>query len=139
MDTPSAAAAANIFSAAAAVVRFSRAASPETARETRGCTRFRGVKFAGFSGRRLLTTTHGLAGSVSEYCLDRRDAADGGAAAPVAGAVADGGADGFGAADGGADAERVPGGADDAAGLVEGAAGAAEVGVAVPRGTPGEP
>jgi hypothetical protein len=38
----------------------------------------------------LLTITQGLAGAVSEYCLDRREAADGGAAAVVVVAVADG-------------------------------------------------
>jgi hypothetical protein len=38
-----------------------------------------------------LTITQGLAGAVSEYCLGRREAADGGAAAAVVvGAAADG-------------------------------------------------
>ncbi|MDQ0619779.1 hypothetical protein QFZ33_003803 [Arthrobacter globiformis] len=38
-----------------------------------------------------MTITQGLAGAVSEYCLGRRDAADGGAAAAVVvGAVVDG-------------------------------------------------
>ena len=38
----------------------------------------------------MLTITQGLAGAVSEYCLARREAADGGAAAVVVVAVADG-------------------------------------------------
>ncbi|WP_457974144.1 hypothetical protein [Arthrobacter sp. D1-17] len=84
-----------------------------------------------------MTTTQGLAGSVSEYCLERRDAADGGAAAPVAGAVADGDAEAF--AVPGAGAGRVACGADDSAGRAEGAVDAAPVGDAVPRGTAGEP
>src|SRR5919205_1526494 len=83
MVTPSAAAAANIRSAAAAVVLFSCAASPATARATLGWTRFAGTKLAGFSGRCLLTITQGLVGEVSEYCFGSREAADGGAAAAV--------------------------------------------------------
>ncbi len=80
MMTPSAAAAANIFSAAAAVVLFSSAASPDVARRTAGRTRSGGTKVAGESGRCLLTTTHGLVGSVSE-CCGPGAAADGGGAA----------------------------------------------------------
>jgi hypothetical protein len=59
-----------------------------------------------------LTTSQGLAGSVSEYCLGRLEAADGGAGAALAGEVAgdadDGGADAGpeGDADGEPDAAR---------------------------------
>jgi hypothetical protein len=56
-----------------------------------------------------LTTSQGLAGSVSEYCFGRLEAADGGAGADVEGEAAgdadDGGADADAKEDAGAEAE----------------------------------
>lgn len=77
MVTPSASAAAKSFSAARAVVPLSRDASPLTASCTRGCTKSAGTNCKGVSGRRLLTMTHWLAGSLRENCWDSTP--DGGA------------------------------------------------------------
>lgn len=87
MVTPAEAAPVKSFSAAAAVALLSKAASPLTASWTRGCTRSAGTNCRGVSGRCLLTMTHWLAGSLSEYFGDK--APDGGA---VEGSAPDGGA-----------------------------------------------
>src|SRR6478672_4840616 len=99
MMTPSAAAAANIFSAADAVVLFRSAASSEVASRTAGRTRSGGTKVAGESGRCLLTITHGLLGSERE-CCGPGAAADGGRADAEGGTADDVAGVGVGVADG---------------------------------------
>jgi hypothetical protein len=115
MTTPSRAAAANIASAAAAVVLFNSADSPVADVLTAGPARSAGAYAAGTSGRCLLTTTHGLAGSVSENWRgsaaegDGAPVADGGVsptvAASGAGAAVVGTSAGEGAAEEGAGAD----------------------------------
>ena len=91
MMTPSDAAAPNIFSAAAAVVLFKRAASPLTASLMAGCTKSAGTKSCGFNGLCLLTITQGLVGSVREcWGLMVLEGAGAGVAAMVGSVVADG-------------------------------------------------
>ncbi|MDR6556033.1 hypothetical protein J2809_000364 [Arthrobacter pascens] len=76
-----------------------------------------------------MTTSQGLAGSVSEYCRGRRAAADGAAGAPV----------GVVAADGGAVAEPVAGADGGADAVAVGAVEVDPVGDTVPDEAPGDP